>query len=125
MGRAAVGPPGASREDWKIIRALSEVLGEKLAYDDVGSIRDRMWDISPTLTKYDEVEASSGALVGLKSIVEIGKGAKKSNSKKEDFGKPIENFYRTDPISRASVTMARCTVSSLLSPPFLLYHPTR
>lgn len=108
MGRAAVGAPGASREDWKIVRALSEVLDAKLNYDDVGGMRDRMWDISPTLTRYDEVESSSSALIGLKGMV-AAKGENKST--KKDFGKPIDNFYRTDPISRASVTMARCTVS--------------
>ncbi|KAG1809703.1 Ndufs1, NADH-ubiquinone oxidoreductase 75kD subunit (775) [Suillus subaureus] len=108
VGRAAVPPPGASREDWKIIRALSEVLGSPLPYDDVLSLRDRMWDISPTLVRYDVVERTSPevAVAGLQTIAANTVSAKVSG---KPFLKPISNFYQTDPISRASVTMAQCT----------------
>ncbi|GAB1520237.1 ndufs1 NADH-ubiquinone oxidoreductase subunit [Rhizoctonia solani] len=106
IGRAAVPPPGASREDWKIIRALSEVVQAPLPYDDVLALRDRMWDISPTLVRYDVAEKTSTgvAQVGLNLLAqsnEAGKGGA--------FEKVIKNFYQTDPISRASVTMAQCT----------------
>ncbi|KAB5588622.1 NADH dehydrogenase (ubiquinone) Fe-S protein 1 [Ceratobasidium theobromae] len=105
IGRAAVPPPGASREDWKIIRALSEIIGSPLPYDDVLTLRDRMWDISPTLVRYDIAERTSlgTAQVGLNLLAQnkqTGGGA---------FHKVIQNFYQTDPISRASVTMAQCT----------------
>lgn len=108
VGRAAVPPPGASREDWKIIRALSEVLGSPLPYDDVLSLRDRMWDISPTLVRYDVAERTSPevAVAGLQTITANTASAKVSG---KPFLKPISNFYQTDPISRASVTMAQCT----------------
>lgn len=108
LGRAAVPPPGASREDWKVIRALSEVLDNPLPYDDVLTIRDRMWEISPTLVRYDVTERTSTdlALVGLKTLVEATATAKATG---KPFMKPISNFYQTDPISRASVTMAQCT----------------
>jgi NADH dehydrogenase (ubiquinone) Fe-S protein 1 len=110
LGRAAVPPPGASREDWKIIRALSEVIGATLPYDDTLSLRDRMWEISPTLVRYDTTESTSVdvALVGLRSIAWTTAGAKASGA---IFKPPITNFYQTDPISRASVTMAQCTRS--------------
>ncbi|KAF8652650.1 hypothetical protein AX16_004282 [Volvariella volvacea WC 439] len=108
LGRAAVPPPGASREDWKIIRALSEVLQNPLPYDDVLSLRDRMWEISPSLVRYDVTEPTSTeiALAGLKALQNQTTGAKISGAV---FKKPIANFYQTDPISRASVTMAQCT----------------
>ncbi|KAI9570991.1 Ndufs1, NADH-ubiquinone oxidoreductase 75kD subunit (775) [Boletus coccyginus] len=108
LGRAAVPPPGASREDWKIIRALSEIVGTPLPYDDVLSLRDRLWEISPTLVRYDTTERTSVdvALTGLKTLAAATAGAKVSS---ETFKKPITNFYQTDPISRASVTMAQCT----------------
>jgi len=108
LGRAAVPPPGASREDWKIIRALSEIVGIPLPYDDVLSLRDRMWEISPTLVRYDMTERTSVdvALAGLKTLAAATAGAKVSG---KAFQKPITNFYQTDPISRASVTMAQCT----------------
>ncbi|KAF4607718.1 NADH dehydrogenase (ubiquinone) 78K chain precursor, 5-prime end [Pleurotus pulmonarius] len=108
LGRAAVPPPGASREDWKIIRAISEYVKSPLPYDDVLALRDRMWEISPSLVRYDVTEKTSVdvALAGLKSLSSKTTGAKITG---EAFQKPIENFYQTDPISRASVTMAQCT----------------
>ncbi|KAH8101732.1 NADH-ubiquinone oxidoreductase [Cristinia sonorae] len=108
LGRAAVPPPGASREDWKIIRALSEVIGSPLPYDDVLSLRDRLWEISPTLVRYDTREPTSVevALAGLKTLIAGTANAKVTGT---PFKKPIDNFYQTDPISRASVTMAQCT----------------
>jgi len=110
LGRAAVPPPGASREDWKIIRALSEVVGSPLPYDDILNLRDRMWEISPTLVRYDVAERTSTdvASVGLQVLASVNASAKVSGA---PFVKPISNFYQTDPISRASVTMAQCTRS--------------
>lgn len=107
MGRTAVPPPGAARDDWKIIRALSEVVGQPLPYDDVLQIRDRLWDVSPTLVRYDTVEPPSEAVLkaGLKSLAD----AKAAPGSSSLLKKPITDFYRTDPISRASVTMADCS----------------
>ncbi|EJU01504.1 NADH-ubiquinone oxidoreductase [Dacryopinax primogenitus] len=108
MGRAAVSIPGAAREDWKIIRALSEVCGEALPYDDIVQLRDRMWEVSPTLVRFDTIERTSVevAQFGLAQLASASTPAKASG---KTFEKPIKNFYMTDPISRASVTMAQCT----------------
>lgn len=46
-----VAPPGKAKEDWQIIRALSEVLGSPLPYDDLNKIRERMAQISPSLVQ--------------------------------------------------------------------------
>lgn len=108
LGRAAVPPPGASREDWKIIRALSEITDATLPYDDALALRDRMWEIAPSLVRYDVTEPTSTevALAGLRNVALSTAGSKISGAA---FRKPILNFYQTDPISRASVTMAQCT----------------
>jgi NADH dehydrogenase (ubiquinone) Fe-S protein 1 len=119
LGRAAVPPPGAAREDWKVIRyvllpyrqpllstnmpsysAVSEIVGSPLPYDDVLQVRDRMWEISPALVRYDITEPTSTdvAVAGLKVLAEGTKGAKISGGV---FQRPITNFYQTDPISRA------------------------
>jgi NADH dehydrogenase (ubiquinone) Fe-S protein 1 len=84
--------------------ALSEVLGSPLPYDDVLSLRDRMWDISPTLVRYDVVERTSPevAVAGLQTIAANTASAKVSG---KPFLKPISNFYQTDPISRALVSL--------------------
>lgn len=55
----AVTPPGMAREDWKIIRALSEIIGVKLPYDNLNEIRSRLEDVSPNLTKYGDVEGAN------------------------------------------------------------------
>ncbi|ORX54998.1 G subunit of NADH dehydrogenase [Hesseltinella vesiculosa] len=104
LTRAGVNPPGAAREDWKIIRALSEVTGHTLPYDDLQSIRSRLNDISPALTRYDVVEPGTNASLGVQTL-------HKSNvsSTGDVLSNVISNFYRTDPISRASKTMAKCT----------------
>ncbi|KAL0089371.1 NADH dehydrogenase Fe-S protein subunit 1 NDUFS1 [Phycomyces blakesleeanus] len=102
--RAGVNPPAAAREDWKIIRALSEVAGQTLPYDDLASVRSRLSEISPALTRYDVIETPSTAQLGLSTQI-------KSNvqSSGEVLSSVIKNFYQTDAISRASSTMAKCT----------------
>ena len=39
MANRAAFPPGEAREDWAIIRALSEALGKKLPYDSLAALR--------------------------------------------------------------------------------------
>lgn len=103
--RAAVPPPSSAREDWKIIRALSEVAGTPLKYDDIHEMRHRMAQVSPTLVRYNSLEPSS------KSITQLGlnhfqtlKGPATGG-----FILPIKDFYLTDSVSRASATMAKCS----------------
>lgn len=80
--------------------ALSEVIGSPLPYDDVLSLRDRLWEISPTLVRYESREGTSVdiALAGLKTLIAGTASAKVTGT---PFKKPIDNFYQTDPISRA------------------------
>lgn len=109
LGRAAISAPGASREDWKIIKALSELVGKPLPYEDVIAIRDRLWEISPALTRYDELETPSALSLGL-GLANLVKNGQSTTST-TPFSKPYDNFYQTDPVSRASVTMANCVKS--------------
>uniref|UniRef100_A0A1I8JMF4 NADH-ubiquinone oxidoreductase 75 kDa subunit, mitochondrial n=1 Tax=Macrostomum lignano TaxID=282301 RepID=A0A1I8JMF4_9PLAT len=57
--RLAVSSPGAAREDWKIVRALSELAGAPLPYDNLNQVRARMAQIAPHLTRYDSVEEAN------------------------------------------------------------------
>lgn len=95
--RAAVSMPGAARDDWKIIRAVSEYLGQPLPYDDIEALRDRMEEISPVLRRYDLVEPSSLGALSKVQLVDQNKGSKASGA---PLKKPIENFFFTDVISR-------------------------
>ncbi|ORX81801.1 Ndufs1, NADH-ubiquinone oxidoreductase 75kD subunit (775) [Basidiobolus meristosporus CBS 931.73] len=106
LTRAAVSPPSGAREDWKIIRALSEVAGATLAYDDVTTLRERMSDIAPHLVRYESVEATSQANLGLGQLSKL-----QGSPKGSPFPAVIQDFYMTDVISRASSTMAKCSAA--------------
>lgn len=108
--RAATNAPGTAREDWKIIRALSEYLGALLPYDDLHAVRERLGEIAPHLVRHDVIEPVSEAVVtvGLKDILGRHQSVKTSGVALKN---PIDNFYFTDVISRSSPTMARCIAS--------------
>ena len=103
MTRAAVSPPGAARDDWKILRAASEYLNAPLPYDDVEALRDRMEEISPALRRYDIVEPTALTKLSKIQLVDQNKGFKAAGT---PFGKAIENFYFTDSISRRFVSLS-------------------
>jgi NADH dehydrogenase (ubiquinone) Fe-S protein 1 len=103
--RAAVPSPNGSREDWKIIRALSEVVGKTLPYDDVDQLRSRMRQISPTLVSLDlERTSDNVASLGLSHLLTYADGDSSS-----PLVLPIKDFYLTNSIARASSTMAKCS----------------
>jgi NADH-quinone oxidoreductase subunit G len=97
-GRRAVFPPGEAREDWTILRALSDPLGRKLPYDDIFALRRRMAGISPVFDALGEVVPAEWGAFGVAGPMDDA-----------PFTTPITNFYMTDPISRASETMAACS----------------
>ena len=49
---------GQAKEDWTILRALSEELGQTLPYDNLEELRYRMAELAPHLMKYDYIETS-------------------------------------------------------------------
>jgi len=91
-------PVGEAKEDWAIIRALSESMGKTLPYDSLAEVRSRMAEINPVFNSVDEITSAAwGSAVDGGSVSDAA------------FEYPIENFYMTDPVSRASVIMAECT----------------
>lgn len=108
--RAATNAPGAAREDWKILRALSEYLGSALPYNDLIAVRERLGEIAPHFVRHDVVELASQeiAKLGLQDIATRHKSASLSGV---GLKNPIDNFYFTDVISRSSPTMAKCVSS--------------
>jgi NADH-quinone oxidoreductase subunit G len=98
MARLATFPPGEAREDWKIVRALAETLGQKLPYDTLGQVRRRLAEAAPVFRAIDAVSPAEPAPLAAAGTVGDA-----------PFVMPIENYYMTDPISRCSPTMAKCT----------------
>lgn len=101
----AVPTVGDARDDWKIIRALSEVAGVRLPYDTVGAIRSRIKTVAPNLLSMDEIEP---ATFGASLRPEV-----KQSVSPTPFKAIVENFYMTDAITRASKIMAQCSATLL------------
>ncbi|MBN9147310.1 MULTISPECIES: NADH-quinone oxidoreductase subunit NuoG [unclassified Nitrobacter] len=95
-------PPGEAREDWAIIRALSDVLGGTLGYDSLAALRQAMFKAAPHLMRIDQIEAGDSRAV--KSLA--GKGG---NIEKSPFKAAVDDYYLTNPIARASAVMAECS----------------
>ncbi|MGH6973416.1 MAG: molybdopterin-dependent oxidoreductase, partial [Stellaceae bacterium] len=96
-GRRAIFPPGEARADWTIVRALSEVLGRKLPYDNLRAVRRRLAEVNGVFGRPDEAPRAAWGKFGQDGRIE-----------REPFAYPIADYYRTDTISRASATMADC-----------------
>ncbi len=104
LAQRATYPPGEAREDWAIIRALSEAIGRPLPFDTLDALRERLRADHPGFLAIDTVEPAAWSSFGEDRPME-----------NTPFRSPIANFYMTDPISRASETMAKCTEEILES----------
>ncbi|WP_193180373.1 NADH-quinone oxidoreductase subunit NuoG [Nisaea sediminum] len=98
MGLRASFPPGEAREDWAILRALSGHLGQALPYDSLDQLRAKLRSENEIFTEID-----------VAPVAEWGPFGTEGAMSDTGFGTTVENFYMTDPISRASKTMAECT----------------
>jgi NADH-quinone oxidoreductase subunit G len=74
-------PPGEAREDWAIVRALSDVLGKKLPYDSLGALRQALFKAAPHLMRIDQIEP------GKASDVKALAGKKGGKVDKTPFGR--------------------------------------
>lgn len=96
----AVFPPGDAREDWAILRALSDVLGHRLPFDSFDALRAAMAAEVPALG----AEGLADYAWAPPSLAADASGP---------VGYPIKDFYLTNPIARASDTMQRCSAELL------------
>ncbi|MHA6722827.1 NADH-quinone oxidoreductase subunit NuoG [Sphingomonas sp. RS2018] len=95
-GERAVFPPGDAREDWAILRALSERIGTTLPFDSFEELRAKMYAAVPAL-------AEKGLARFDWSVPSL------SSDASGEVGYPIKDFYLTNAICRASPTMQRCS----------------
>ena len=102
MTERAVFPPGDAREDWAILRALSGALSAELPWNNLTELRAAMYKIAPHLARLDQVTPADPALLS-----DLAKGEGQMTS--APFRSPIRDFYLTNPIARASRTMAECS----------------
>ena len=102
MANRAVFPPGDAREDWAILRALSEHLGHKLPYDSLAQLRAALFKAHPHLQAIDTI--TPGDPADISKLAGLG-----GTPEKTTFVSPIDDYYLTNPIARASAVMAECS----------------
>ncbi|WP_430912838.1 NADH-quinone oxidoreductase subunit NuoG [Methylobacterium sp. sgz302541] len=96
-------PPGDAREDWAVLRALSDVLGKTLPYDSLGALRRALYAEHPHLAGLDAV-AACDAVATAETLAGLG-----GTPAKDPFRSPLADFYLTNPIARASRVLAECS----------------
>ena len=102
VGNRAGFAPGEAREDWAILRALSDVLGKKLPFDSLSALRGQLYVAYPHLAETDEIVA--GKATDIEALA-----GKTGSLVKSAFASPVKDFYLTNPIARSSAVMAECS----------------
>lgn len=103
----AVSAPGEAKEDWRIIRALSEALNMTLLVETLDDVRASLQRTNPIFALNNQIQMAKWPRQAFGSEGKV---------KKDAFTYPIANFYMTDPISRHSPTMAACVREFIASP---------
>ncbi len=102
MAARAAFPPGDAREDWAILRALSDVLGHKLPYDSLVQLRQALYAAHPHMLRIGQI--APGEAADIRKLAALG-----GTPDKAALRSSVENFYFTNPIARASAIMAECS----------------
>ncbi len=95
-------PPGEAREDWAVLRALSDTLGVRLPFDSFGALRAALGAAHPHLVAADRIVPGDAGSVS--ALADLGGVAGDAG-----FVSPVGDFYLTNPICRASAVMAECS----------------
>jgi NADH-quinone oxidoreductase subunit G len=107
-GALAVYPPGEAREDWKILRAFSATVDRTLPYDDIAALRARLEQVNPVFARLDILPRELAPAKAGGCLDTTGPAGDPAGMRTTAFTPWIVNYYQTDPISRASPTMAEC-----------------
>ena len=102
LANRAAFPPGDAREDWAILRALSGALGHTLPYDSLTQLRQALYAAHPHFMRIDQIAVGDAADIG--KLAKLG-----GNADKAALHSSVDDFYLTNPIARASATMAECS----------------
>ncbi len=97
----AVGLKGEAREDWSIMRALSTKVGKPLPYDSLSALRNHLNKENPVFKGLDVAPLHMDSNIALP----YGTVGTLSDA---PFAESVGAFHLTNPIARASKTMAEC-----------------
>ncbi len=102
MATRASFPPGDAREDWAILRALSDVLAKKLPYDSLAALRQALYQAYPHMMRIGQI--APGDAADVQKLAALGGTADKAPLRSS-----VTDFYFTNPIARCSAVMAECS----------------
>ncbi|GBD47567.1 NADH-quinone oxidoreductase subunit NuoG [Methylopila sp. Yamaguchi] len=97
VANRATFPPGEGREDWAILRALSDAVGARLPYDSLPQLRAALYAAHPHFAEVDEIAAGEPADLS---------GRAGGSLSGDAFVNAVSDFHLTNPIARASAIMA-------------------
>jgi len=109
---AAISGTSLAREDWKIVRAMSELIEKTLPYDSLPELRERIRDLAPHLVRHSYLRVEPSTLIDPQRKLNVKLDT--SSDQKAKLVPSLLNmtdYYQTDAISRNSKTMARCVVA--------------
>jgi NADH-quinone oxidoreductase subunit G len=106
MATRASFPPGDAKEDWAILRALSDVLKHKLPYDSLAALRQALYKAYPHMMRIGQI--APGDTADIQKLASLG-----GTVDKAPFGPGIEDYYFTNAIARCSAVMAECSAIAL------------
>lgn len=101
MTQRAVFPPGEAKQDWAILRALAGQLELDLGFDSLPQLREKLYQTHPHLAQIDAI--ASADMRQLHELVDDSTMLYRASILPLDI-----SFYLTNPIARASKTMAAC-----------------
>ena len=107
IANRSVFPKGEAKEDWAVLRALSAELGETLPYDTLSDLRARLMAEHPTFGQVDYAPGAAGAAAF--DLAAVGEAGEVDST---PFASPVDDYYQTNAIARASVVMAECSATA-------------
>jgi NADH-quinone oxidoreductase subunit G len=107
MATRASFPPGDAREDWAILRALSDIVGKRLPYDSLAALRQALFKAHPHIQRIGQIAPGDPA--------DLHKLATRATASTEraPFRSSVNDFYFTNAIARCSAVMAECSALAL------------
>lgn len=105
MTKAAVQPKGQAKEEWAILRAVSDRLGESIGYKSAEEVRLAFRESHPVFQGLNFAPGNAGA-----GALSVTLPAAPGGLSGEPIYGPVGDFYFTNPIARASRTMAECSL---------------
>ena len=95
-------PPGEAKEDWKILRALSEALGKSLKFNTLDQLRNKMFESYPQLSTIDQLPKNDLNKLSISNTLD--------NLDSKVIFNSID-YYQSNEIARSSKTMLNCKLS--------------